>query len=264
MHVVYGLVGLKVHSKLAMVVRREGDTIRRYVHLATGNYNATTARIYTDLCLFTANEDIGADVSDLFNYLTGYSDKKHYRKLLVAPINLQAGLNQLIANEVELHRQGAKGHIILKTNALEDPRVIEQLYEASRAGVKVDLIVRGICCLRPGVPGVSENIRVVSIIGRFLEHSRIYYFRNGGLEQVYLGSPDLMPRNLTKRVEIVFPVENEKLLRRVRDEILATSLADNVKAHVLDSDGNYAKRKVASRERHVDSQALFLSGKAAK
>ena len=261
-HVVYGLVGLKVHSKVAMVVRREGETIRRYVHLATGNYNATTARVYSDLCLFTANEDIGADVTDLFNYLTGYSDKKHYRKLLVAPINLQAGLTQLIAKEIELHRQGAKGHIILKANALEDPRLIEQLYEASRAGVKVDLIVRGICCLRPGVPGVSDNIRVISILGRFLEHSRIYYFRNGGLERVYLGSADLMPRNLTRRVEVLFPVENEKLVRRVRDEILATCLADNIKARVLGSDGEYAKRKISSRERHVDSQALFLSGKA--
>jgi polyphosphate kinase len=263
-HVVYGLVGLKVHSKLALVVRREGDAIRRYVHMATGNYNATTARVYTDLSFFTANDEIGADVSDLFNYLTGYSAKEHYRKLLVAPINLQSRLQQLIKQTIEGHREKGGGHIILKANALEDPRLIEPLYQASRAGVKVDLIIRGICCLRPGIEGVSENIRVVSIIGRFLEHSRIYYFHHNGKEEVYLGSADLMPRNLTRRVEIAFPVENEKLVRRVRDEILATSLADNWKARFLNSDGTYEKRKLGPREKHIDSQATFLQGKAHK
>ncbi len=263
-HVVYGLVGLKVHSKVALVVRREGEAIRRYVHLATGNYNATTARIYTDLSMFTANDDIGADVSDLFNYLTGYSAKEHYRKLLVAPINLQRRLHHLISREIEDHRQNGGGHIILKANALEDAHIIELLYEASRAGVKVDLIIRGICCLRPGVPGVSDNIRVISVLGRFLEHSRIYYFRNGGRDETFLGSADLMPRNLTRRVEIVFPIDNPKLIRRVRDEILATFLADNVKARELHSDGSYTKRKVGAREKHVDSQSQFLHGRPVK
>ena len=219
-HVVYGLLGLKVHSKITLVVRSEGDSIRRYVHLGTGNYNPVTAHLYTDLGLFTADEEIGADVSDLFNYLTGYSSKKDYRKLLVAPINLRERFQQMIHREIEHHRRSGNGHLILKMNSLEEPDMVRSLYQASQAGVKVDLIVRGICCLRPGVPGVSDNIRVVSIVGRFLEHSRIYYFHNGGNEEIFLGSADLMSRNLIRRVEVLFPVEDRRLVRHLREHVL--------------------------------------------
>ncbi|MBV8896512.1 MAG: polyphosphate kinase 1, partial [Acidobacteriaceae bacterium] len=204
-HVIYGLPGLKVHAKMAMVVRREGETIRRYLHLGTGNYNPSTARIYTDLGLFTCDEEIGADVSDLFNHLTGYSAKKSYRKLLVAPDSLRPGLERMIRAEMKRHQEHGDGHLIFKMNALEDAGMIRILYEASQAGVQIDLIVRGVCSLRPGVPGISETIRVRSIIGRFLEHSRIFYFRNGGEERVLVGSADLMPRNLSRRVEVLFP-----------------------------------------------------------
>jgi polyphosphate kinase len=255
-HVVYGLVGLKVHSKVALVVRREGETIRRYVHLGTGNYNPITARLYTDLSLFTADEQIGADVTDLFNYVTGYSAKNDFRKLLVAPINLRQRLEELIRREIEHALRGEEAHLIFKTNALEDPGMIRLLYQASQAGVRVDLLVRGICCLRPGVAGVSENIRVTSIVGRFLEHSRIYYFRNGGREEIYLGSADLMGRNLNNRVEVLFPVEHKRLLRRLREEILATYLADNRNARHMLSDGNFVWEKTDSPA--IDSQAQFI------
>ena len=184
-HVVYGLLGLKVHSKVALIVRKEGDVIRRYVHLGTGNYNPVTAHLYTDVGLFTADEEIGADVTDLFNYLTGYSAKADYRKLLVAPINMRARFEALIRREIEHQRKTGSGRMILKMNALVDKRMIQLLYEASQAGVKIHLLVRGICCLRPGIPGISENIKVVSIIGRFLEHSRIFYFHNGAEEEVF-------------------------------------------------------------------------------
>lgn len=239
-HVVYGLLGLKTHSKIALVVRREGEQIRRYVHLATGNYNPATAQVYTDLGLFTCDPDIGVDASDLFNYLTGYSAKHDYRKLLVAPIDLRSGMERLIRREIDHARHGRGGRLVFKMNALVDPEMIRLLYEASAAGVDVELIVRGICCLRPGVPGTSERIRVVSIVGRFLEHSRIYHFRNGGADEVYLGSADLMPRNIDRRVEVVFPVENDALVRQLRDA-LDTYLADNVKARVLAPDGTYAR-----------------------
>ncbi len=255
-HVVYGLVGLKVHSKVALVVRREGETIRRYVHLGTGNYNPTTARLYTDLSFFTADEQIGADVTDLFNYVTGYSAKSGFHKLLVAPINLRHKLEDLILREIEHAKKGHEARLIFKMNALEDPGMIALLYQASQAGVKLDLLVRGICCLRPGVPGVSENIRVTSIVGRFLEHSRIYYFHNGGREQVYAGSADLMGRNLNHRVEVLFPIENRKLLRRVRDDILATYLADNQNARHMTVDASFVWDK--SSENPVDSHARFL------
>ncbi len=256
-HVVYGLVGLKVHSKVALVVRREGETIRRYVHLGTGNYNPFTARLYTDLSLFTADEQIGADVTDLFNYLTGYSAKNDFRKLLVAPINLRRKLGELIQREIDLSSRGEEGHLILKMNALEDPEMIKMLYQASQAGVRVDLLVRGICCLRPGVSGVSDNIRVTSIVGRFLEHSRVFYFRNAGRDEIYLGSADLMSRNLDHRVELLFPVENHRLLTRLRDDILATYLADNRNARTMLPDGNFAWDKTGQPP--VDSQALFLN-----
>jgi polyphosphate kinase len=258
-HVVYGLLGLKTHSKIALVVRKEGEGVRRYVHLATGNYNGITAQVYTDLGLFTCDEDIGADATDLFNYLTGYSAKHNYRKLLVAPINLRARLERLIRREIEHQRRGRKGQLIFKVNAIVDRPMIKLLYEAAQAGVQVDLVVRGICCLRPGVPGLSDNIRVTSVVGRFLEHSRIYYFRNGGQEDIYLGSADLMTRNLDRRVEVLFPVEDERLIRQLRDEVLATCLADNVKARCLHADGSYERRLPAPGEAAVSSQGAFLT-----
>ncbi len=258
-HVVYGLVGLKVHSKVALVVRREGDVMRRYVHLATGNYNTVTARLYTDLGMLTCDDQIGADVTDLFNFLTGYSAKTQFEKLLVAPINLRKRFDELIEREIAHQRQGGRGHLILKMNALEDPLMIRQLYRASQAGVKLDLLVRGICCLRPGVPGVSDNVQVTSILGRFLEHSRIYYFRNGGKEEIYLGSADLMPRNLNRRVEVLFPVGDEQLVRRIKDQILATYLKDNVKARRMQSDGVYTRVVPAPGEPAVNAQATFLA-----
>lgn len=258
-HVVYGLPGVKVHCKMAMVVRREGDAIRRYLHLGTGNYNPGTARLYTDLGLFTCNEQIGADVSDLFNHLTGYSAKKSYRKLLVAPHSIRSGLERLIRAEVEHHKQHGGGHLIFKMNALEDAGMIRLLYEASRAGVQIDLIVRGVCSLRPGVPEVSENIRVRSIIGRFLEHSRIFYFRNGGEEELVLvGSADLMPRNLNRRVEVLFPIENKKHVRRIRDKILAKYLADEASARLMQSDGTYLRVSRRPGHRMVDAQQSFI------
>ena len=257
-HVVYGLIGLKVHSKVALIVRKEGDEIRRYVHLGTGNYNAITAHLYTDLGLFTTDEEIGADVTDLFNYLTGYSAKRDYRKLLVAPINMRQRLCELIQREIDLHKEFGEGHLIFKTNALVDAEIIRLLYEASQAGVKVDLLVRGICCLRPGVPGVSENIRVISIVGRFLEHSRIYYFRNNGEDQVYVGSADLMPRNLNRRVEVVFPIEETRLVRFLRDEVLSVYLSDNVKAREMRADGSYIRRERRRGELSVNAQQVLL------
>jgi polyphosphate kinase len=255
-HVVYGLVGLKVHSKVALVVRREGDKIRRYVHLGTGNYNATTARLYTDLSLMTADDAIGADVTDLFNYVTAYSGKREFRKLLVAPRSLRPGIEALIRREIAFAQKGEPAHLIFKMNSLEDPGMIKLLYEASQAGVHVNLLVRGLCCLSPGVEGVSSNIRVISVVGRFLEHSRIYYFRNGGQEQVYLGSADLMGRNLDRRVEVVFPVEHRGLVARIRGEILGTYLADTRNANYMQSDGTY--RKPDAGPNPLNSQAHFL------
>lgn len=255
-HVVYGLVGLKVHAKIALVVRREGDKIRRYVHMATGNYNAGTAKLYTDLGFFTADDEIGADATDLFNRLTGYSAKRTYRKLLIAPTSMRQGFCDLVDREVARQKAGEKGHIILKMNALEDPGIIRKLYEASQGGVQIDLYVRGICCLRPGLPGISETIKVTSILGRFLEHSRIYYFRNGGNEQIYMGSADMMPRNLNRRVEILFPVEDPKLMKRLRDEILGTYQADTARARHMDSDGVYTR---VPHDGGMDSQAHLLA-----
>ncbi|MBV9498813.1 MAG: polyphosphate kinase 1 [Acidobacteriaceae bacterium] len=260
-HVVYGLPGVKVHAKVAMVVRREGDAIRRYLHLGTGNYNPTTARIYTDLGLFTCNEEIGEDVSDLFNFLTGYSAKKAYRKLLVAPYSIRSGLERLVRAEIERHKEEGGGHIIFKMNALEDAGMVRLLYEASQAGVRIDLIVRGVCSLRPGLPGISETIQVRSILGRFLEHSRIYYFRNGGDELVYVGSADLMPRNLNRRIEILFPIESERLIRRIRDRILQKYLEDQVGARIMNGDGTYVPA-ARSNGRRLNSQAWFLKHEA--
>jgi polyphosphate kinase len=257
-HVVYGLVNLKVHSKIALVVRREGEHIRRYVHLGTGNYNPVTARVYTDFGFLTCNENIADDASYFFNALTGYSRKNETQKLLVAPINLRQRLEELILREIALQEKGEHGHLIFKMNALEDPQMIRLLYRASQAGVKVDLLVRGLCCLRPLVEGFSDNIRVTSIVGRFLEHSRVYYFRNGGAEEIYLGSADLMRRNLSHRVEILFPVPNPKLVPRLKD-ILTVQLADKKKSHHLQSDGRYARSKNSDTSGGIDSQLQFLT-----
>lgn len=257
-HVVYGLMNLKVHCKAALVVRQEQDRIRRYVHLSTGNYNTLTSQLYTDVALLTCDEAIGQDCTDLFNYLTGYSAKVEYRKLLVAPVNLREQLEQLIRREIEHQHKEGRGHLIFKMNALIDRRMIKLLYEASRARVQVDLLVRGMCCLRPGIPGVSENIRVTSIVGRFLEHSRVFYFHNGGKEEVYLGSADMMPRNLNRRVELLFPVEDPRLVRYVRDELLATYLAEVVKARHMNPDGTYSRSPGHLNRREMNSQEWFI------
>jgi polyphosphate kinase len=258
-HVIYGLLGLKTHSKIALVVRKEGDQIRRYVHLATGNYNAITAHVYEDLGMFTADEDIGADATDLFNYLTGYSSKDDYQKLLVAPVNLRQRMMEMIHQEITLHQRGNPGHLIFKMNSLVDPLMIQALYQASMAGVKVDLIVRGMCCLRPGLPKISENIRVISVVGRFLEHSRIYYSNNAGNEKILMGSADLMQRNINRRVEVLFPVQDRQFIRYLRDEVLETYLADNVKARRLNPDGSYTRVAAKEGDQAKNSQAWLLA-----
>ena len=255
-HVAYGLPGLKTHAKVALVVRREADGIRRYVHLSTGNYNGKTARIYTDIGLFTCSEAIGADVSDVFNLLTGFSRQRVYRKLIVAPTGMRERVTQLIAREAAAAREGRPARIIAKMNALVDRETIEALYDASEAGVQVDLLVRGICCLRPGLPGVSDRIRVVSIIGRFLEHSRVWYFANGGTPEYYIASADWMPRNFSRRVEVAIPIEDPSLHTRL-SALLETYLADDRQAWELSPDGAYARRTpVAGAE--LASQALLL------
>jgi len=257
-HVVYGLMNLKVHCKAALVVRQEKDRIRRYVHLSTGNYNTLTSQLYTDIALLTCDEAIGEDCTDLFNYLTGYSAKVEYRKLLVAPVNLREQLEQLIRREIEHQQRGDRGHLIFKMNALIDRRMIKLLYEASRAGVQVDLLVRGMCSLRPGIPGTSENIRVTSIVGRFLEHSRLFYFRNGGDEEVYLGSADMMPRNLNRRVELLFPLRDANLVRNLRDEVLTTYLGEVVKARHMNANGTYSRDPRYTNRRELNSQEWFI------
>jgi len=264
-HVVYGLIGLKIHSKVALVVRREQDRIARYVHISTGNYNAVTAHLYTDMGILTCDEEIADDASDLFNYLTGYSVKSDYRRLLVAPVNLRARLEELIAREIEHAKRGGKGHLIFKMNSLVDPRLIRALYRASRAGVKIELLVRGICCLRPGVRGVSENIEVTSIVGRFLEHSRVFYFRNGGSEEMYMGSADLMPRNIDHRVEVLVPVRDERIIRTIREDVLATYLADTVNARQMQADGTYIRKKAGGKHAVCAQEKLLRKrGRPAK
>ncbi len=256
-HVVYGLVGLKTHTKVVLVVRREDDRMRRYVHIGTGNYNPKTARIYTDLGLLSCREDLGADLTDLFNYLTGYSRQRSYRKLLVAPVNLRDRFYALIRREIEHCRKGFSGRIVAKMNALVDPQIIATLYEASQSGVQIDLIIRGMCCLRPGLKGISENIRVISIVGRYLEHSRIYYFHNHGKEEVYIGSADWMTRNLDRRVEAVVPVEDPDLIKDLQ-EILAVMLADNRQAWDLQPDGQYIQRQPADNGKEQCAQTILM------
>lgn len=252
-HVVYGLLGLKVHAKLALVVRKEQDGIRCYAHLGTGNYNAGTARVYTDLGMFTCRPDLTADVVDLFNFLTAYSRQATYRSLLIAPVTLRQRLMGLVRAEIRRQQEHGDGRIIFKMNAFVDHQFIDLLYEASQAGVQIDLIVRGMCSLRPGVPGLSEHIRVRSIIGPFLEHSRIYYFANGGNPVLYLGSADMMERNLDRRVEELYPLEDPALLAYVRDMLLANYLSDNVRAHILQPDGSYVRIEPGDGPR-LDSQ----------
>jgi polyphosphate kinase len=240
-HVVYGLVGLKTHTKIVLVVRQEDNKIHRYVHIGTGNYNPKTAHLYTDLGLLSCREELGADLTDLFNYLTGYSRQKAYRKVWVAPVNLRDRMTAAIEREIENCRNGGTGRIIAKMNSLVDPSIIATLYKASMAGVKIDLIVRGVCCLRPQVPHISENINVMSIIGRFLEHSRVFYFYNNGAEEIYIGSADWMRRNLDKRVEVITPIEDPEIICDLQ-EILGIMLADDRQAWDLQADGSYLKR----------------------
>jgi polyphosphate kinase len=245
-----------------MVVRKEGDAIKRYVHLGTGNYNPITAHLYSDIGLFTANDEIGSDITDLFNYLTGYSAKKDYRQLLVAPINMRQRLQDFIQREIDHQNNGKQGHIIFKTNALVDEQIIQLLYRASQAGVKIDLLVRGICCLRPGIPGFSENIRVISVVGRFLEHSRIYFFANDGKPQIFCGSADLMPRNLDRRVEVLFPINDEELAHYVRFDILETYLRDCESAWLMQSDGAYERLAPDPQSGKLSAQQWFMANTA--
>ncbi|HVH10318.1 MAG TPA: polyphosphate kinase 1 [Gemmatimonadales bacterium] len=256
-HVVYGIVGLKTHCKAALVVRREPDGIRRYVHLSTGNYNPTTARQYTDLGLFTSNADIGEDTSALFNLLTGYAEGYRWKKLLVAPLGLREQILGLIEREEQHARAGRTGRIIVKMNALVEPSVIDALYRASQAGVTIDLVVRGICCLRPGLRGVSDTIRVTSIVDKFLEHSRVFYFENSGHPALYLGSADWMPRNFWRRIEVMFPIENPALQARIMGDIMRLVLGDTAKTRELLPDGTYRRRVASAAEPPVRSQVTL-------
>lgn len=261
-HVVYGVLGLKTHGKLTLVVRREGESLKRYVHIASGNYNPTTSCTYTDLGLFTADPEIGADASELFNYLTGCSRQTEYRKLFVAPVNLREKMNALIDREIENQKSGKPAYVLAKINRLADKELIEKLYEASNAGVKIDLIVRGICMLRPGVSGLSENITVRNIIGRFLEHSRVFCFANGGNEEIYLGSADWMLRNLKHRIEVLAPVSDPSLKHYLKNVLLGAYLRDNVKARELQPDGSYAEVGLTPGEHPFDSQTFFIGENA--
>lgn len=257
-HVVFGFVGLKTHCKVCLVVRREDEGIRRYVHLSSGNYNPQTARIYTDLGFFTCRTDFCEDVSALFNYLTGYGELPQWRKLVVAPSRLQLFTIEKIDQEIAHRKAGREGVIIAKINGVLEPSIVQALYRASQAGVRIDIICRGICALRPGLPGISETIRVISIVDRFLEHSRIFYFGNAGDPEVYVGSADWMDRNLSRRVEVIFPVEQPNLKQRVISEIIAISLADNVKARELLPSGAYRRLSPSGNEPKLRSQERFL------
>ncbi len=268
---VFGFVRWKTHCKATLVIRREGKQLRRYVHVSTGNYNTATAKIYTDIGLLTCNPDFGHDVSALFNVLTGFNSwtggdlptaetvASMFRKFMISPVTTQGTLLSLIDREIRKSTRKKPGRIIAKMNALVDTKIIRKLYEASRAGVRADLLVRGICCLRPGVPGVSDNIRVISILDRFLEHSRVYYFHNGGNPEIYSGSADWMPRNFKKRAEILYPIENTEVKARIIKEILMTYLKDNVKARLMQSDGSYVRLKPREGAKLVRSQSALIA-----
>ena len=260
-HVIYGLLGLKTHSKITLVVRDEEEGIRRYVHLGTGNYNDATAKLYTDCGLLTCNPAIGEDATAVFNMLSGYSEPLGWNRLSVAPLWLRHRFIRLIHREMQYAQEGKEAHIIAKMNSLCDKEIIATLYEASRAGVKIELIIRGICCLKVGIPGISETISVRSIVGNFLEHSRIFYFHNGGAEEVYMGSADWMPRNLDKRVEILFPVEDPNLKEAIK-HILQVELDDTIKARILQADGHY-ERVDRRGKPSINSQEVFCEEAAA-
>jgi polyphosphate kinase len=257
-HVVYGLVNLKVHCKLTLVVRKEADGIKRYAHIATGNYNRATSQIYTDLGLLTADDALVDDVTEVFNSLTGYSNKRSYHALLVAPVGFRQGFKALVDREIEHAQAGRPARIIIKNNAVADKGTIQALFRASQAGVNVDMIVRGVCCLRPGIPGVSDNITVRSIVGRFLEHSRIYYFLNGGEEEVYIGSGDLMERNLDRRVEVITPISDAAIKRHLRDVVLEALLSDTHRGWELQTDGGYLRVRPAEGVEPLNSQQFLL------
>ena len=257
-HVVYGPVDLKVHSKLLQVVRLEGNRLVRYTHMSSGNYNTSTAKQYGDISFLTANSEIGEDVGELFNALTGFFGPRMYNHLLVAPLTLKSSLIQKIEREIDVHKVTGNGYIAMKANGLIDSDIIASLYKASIAGVRIDLNIRGLCCLRPGIPGVSENIRVTSIVDRFLEHARIYYFENGGKPEMYMGSSDMMPRNLLARVEVLFPVLDKEMMVDIRDSILRVHLSDNVKARVLQPDGTYVLVERGPEEKKLRSQKWLI------
>ncbi len=263
-HVTYGFADMKTHCKLCMVVRREGKDMRSYAHIGTGNYNPTTARLYTDLGLFTSNAEICRDVSEVFNYLTGMSRQAEYRRLLVAPIDLRERMIDLINDEAASHERTGLGHIMLKLNSLVDPEVIDAIYEASGKGVRVDLLVRGICCLRAGVKGLSENVRVRSIVGRFLEHSRAYYFHNSGAPLVYIGSADMMRRNLDRRIEVVVPITDSAHQEYIREKVFGLAFQDNTNAWDLDQDGRYARISPSNGERRITSQTVLTKWPAGR
>ncbi|MCO6511840.1 MAG: polyphosphate kinase 1 [Aridibacter famidurans] len=256
-HVIYGMLGLKTHSKVALVIRREGDELRRYVHISTGNYNPVTAKMYTDLGLLTSDEEIGRDASDLFNFLTGYSYQTEYRRLMIAPVALRERMLKLIKRETRNKQDGKPARIIAKLNSLTDDKIVRALYRASQAGVEIDLIVRGICVLRPGIKGLSENIKVISIVGRFLEHHRIFYFANAGDEEIYIGSADWMHRNLDRRVEAVVPIKDRQLGEYLKNEVLGAYLRDTANARVLGEDGEYTRIRRNDGKRPFDSQMYF-------
>jgi len=256
-HVVYGVRGLKTHANLALVVRKDPDCVRRYLHVGTGNYNPVTAQTYADLSLLTCRPEFGADASELFNYLTGYSRQIDFRTLLIAPLTLRRNLLALIAGELAQQQAGRDGHLVFKVNALVDPLIIQALYRAAQAGVRIDLLVRGVCALRPGVPGLSETIQVKSIVGRFLEHSRIFYARNGGDDRLYVGSADLTASNLDRRIEVVFPITDPAMIAHIRDDVLGTLWRDTAQARVLNANGLYSCAVPAPDMALFDSQAAM-------
>jgi polyphosphate kinase len=258
LHVVYGLMGMKIHAKLCLVLRSEGDAIKRYAHIGTGNYNPATAKVYTDLGLFTADEEICSDVTDLFNYMTGFARKERYNRLLASPVTARSGIVERIEREIRLHQEQGDGKIYFKLNHLVDQTCIKALYRASQAGVDVRLQVRGICCLRPGVPDVSENIVVTSLVGRFLEHTRIYYFGAGGAGELFIGSADLMPRNLDRRVEVLVPIRDAIMRKSILEDILLLHMSDNVKLRRLKSDGGYERVAPKDGEPLIDSQQAMI------